>query len=65
MRLGQFKIIYPAFGTILFTISIIIHYCLIKKIKVNQNNKKCRINSINVQQELFSNKNTFKSTEEY
>ncbi len=61
----KLNLIYPAFGTTLLTISIIIHYCLIKKIKVNQNNKKCRKNSINVQQELFSNKNTFKSTEEY
>ena len=36
-----------------------------KKNQSNKDNKKYRINSINTQQELFLNKNTYKSTKEY
>jgi len=60
----KLKLIYPAFGTILLTISIIVHYYIIKKKKVYKKNIIIKNNSINGKLELFSNKNTIKSTDE-
>lgn len=60
----KLKLIYPAFGTILLTISIIVHYYIIKKKKVYKKNIIIKNNLINGKLELFSNKNTIKSTDE-